>query len=81
MAAGLPILVSDCPSQANVVSENDCGIIHESENAEEMAQGVLHLFKKKDEYEQLSKNATEAIKKKYNIPEMAKAINQLYESI
>ena len=38
-------------------------------------------FKKIKAFVVTSSNAIEAIKKKYNVPEMSKAINQLYESI
>lgn len=81
MAAGLPILVSDCPSQANIVKENGCGIVHSSENSKEMADGILQLYKDKNVYANMSSRAKDAALKKYNIPEMAKAINKVYDSI
>ena len=81
MAAGLPILVSDCPSQANIVKENRCGIIHSSENPKEMADGILQLYKDKNVYSNMSSRAKDAALTKYNISEMAKAINKVYDSI
>ena len=81
MAAGLPILVSDCPSQANIVKENGCGIVHSSENPKEMADGILKLYKDKNIYSNMSSRAKDAALTKYNIPKMAKAINKVYDSI
>lgn len=81
MAAGLPIVVSDCPSQANVVVASNCGLIHKSEDFEEMARHILFLRSNHAAYESMSNNAREAALTKYNLNVMKKALEEAYSSL
>jgi glycosyltransferase involved in cell wall biosynthesis len=43
MAFGLAQVVSDCPAQARIIREADCGIVHRAEDAEDMARALRQL--------------------------------------
>lgn len=40
MAFDLPVIVSDCPAQANVIRKRGTGLIHEAGNAEDLANKI-----------------------------------------
>lgn len=55
MAMGLPILMAVPEGEATqIVSDNECGIIVEPENARAIADAVVRLYSDKDLYERLS---------------------------
>ncbi|RJQ68912.1 MAG: glycosyltransferase family 1 protein [Desulfobacteraceae bacterium] len=44
MACGLPLIVTDVPGNADIVKENNCGLIVQAKAPREIARGLLHLW-------------------------------------
>jgi glycosyltransferase involved in cell wall biosynthesis len=44
MASGLPLVVTNVPGNEDIVQDNGCGIIVESENTDSMAEGLVQLI-------------------------------------
>lgn len=80
MAFGKPIVVSDCPSQANLVRKFNCGLVHLDRDSKGFAEQVLKLYQDKVLYQQLSDNASQATKNELNWKVLSKQIIKAYES-
>ncbi len=78
MAFGKPIVVSDCPSQANLVRKFNCGLVHEAQDGKGLADQILQLYSDKSLYAQLSKNASEATKNELNWKVLSQQIINAY---
>lgn len=81
MALGLPQVVSDCPSQANLISSTHAGLVHKAGNAEDLAEKLMDLYNSKDLREKISQDSISAMvntwdwdKKKGNLLELYKII-------
>lgn len=81
MACGLPIIVSDCPSQANIVKLNNCGGIHQANNISSIKEEILKLYNNKNHYKTQSKNAKKAAYEKYNFDNAKSRLIELYDTI
>ncbi|NND77495.1 MAG: glycosyltransferase family 4 protein [Flavobacteriales bacterium] len=79
LAFGLPIIVSNCLTQQNLVEQYECGLTFEEKNVEQFADRVLTLHRDKDLYKRYSKNAIEAIQNKLNWDIVAKDLIRLYQ--
>ncbi|MDW3194404.1 MAG: glycosyltransferase family 4 protein [Cytophagales bacterium] len=80
MAFGKPIVVSDCPSQANLVRKFNTGLVHKAQDSKGFAAQVLKLYQDKALYEQLSENASQATKNELNWKVLSKQIVKAYEA-
>lgn len=60
LALGKPILVSDCPAQAGIVESYNCGLIFRDGDAENLAERILFLYRERENYKQMQKNALTA---------------------
>jgi glycosyltransferase involved in cell wall biosynthesis len=80
MAFGMPVVVSDCPSQVNVVEESDCGLVFKAEDIDDFTHKILQL-EDQPIYERLSKNAVASVKSKYNFDVSKKKLIKLYEQL
>ena len=65
MSFGKPIIVSDCPSQENVVIEEKCGLVFKEKDSKMFSEKVLQLFHDAKLYSEAGQNAIRAIKGKY----------------
>lgn len=66
MAMGKPILVSDCPSQANLVREENCGMVHKADDADDLAEKIYDLFKNKALAKEMGERGKAAVFTKYS---------------
>ena len=80
MGFGIPVIVSDCPAQANVINRSEGGLVFKAEDTDDfiakikaMDNPVLH--------ERLSKNAFASVKSKYNFSVSKKNLTNLYEQL
>jgi glycosyltransferase involved in cell wall biosynthesis len=76
----LPVIVSDCPPQQNVIETWNAGLVFESENSEDLVQQILKL-KNSTNYRQMCLNAKESIIKQYNWNNASKELKNLYIQI
>lgn len=81
MAFGLPIVVSDCPAQANVALDYNCGLVHKAGDSNELAQCFISLYKEKELFAQMQENAKNIVREKFNWEKTGNSIIDLYTSL
>lgn len=81
LAFGKPIIVSDCIPQKQLVEEESCGIIFQSENVQEFVDAVENIYRNPKESGQMGKNGKNAVENKYNVSQYGKVLVDLYESL
>jgi glycosyltransferase involved in cell wall biosynthesis len=81
MAGSRPLLVSDCPAQANVVNKTECGLVFEAGNAEDMAHCLLELYNNPTEARKMGENGLRAVHEKYHWEETSKGLISLYKNL
>ncbi len=57
MASGLPLVVTDVPGNEDIVRENGCGTIVRSNDVDDMARGLMEMFRDPIRREKLGKLA------------------------
>ncbi|MGA1978278.1 MAG: glycosyltransferase family 4 protein [Bacteroidales bacterium] len=80
MALGKPVIVSDCTAQANFVKKENCGLVFEAGNPDELCDRIIELTGRK-EYELFSRNAAACIKEKYNWEIYGARLIELYSGL
>ena len=81
VAYGLPILVSDCPSQVQVVNQHDCGAVHRADSPEDFALKLQELVSDPEAYVRRSENGLAAMLKERNWEAAAARLVDAYGSI
>lgn len=61
MAMGKPVIVSDCPAQAEVIEAAHCGLIHKADDPVSLAEKILYLINNEEEKLIMGVNAKKAI--------------------
>lgn len=80
MALSKPIVVSDCTSQQNLVEKYKCGLVFSDRNAKDFADKIITIYKDKDYYKELSKNASSAVRENLNWETTSKNLTNIYNS-
>ena len=80
MALGKPVIVSDCTAQANFVNRENCGLVFEAGNSDELCDRIIKLTDR-NEYDRLSKNASACVKEKYNWENYGRRLIELYSGL
>ena len=81
MHYGLPIIVSDCPSQKIIVEQDNCGLVFEAGNVGDLKKCILQLYNDQNFRNELGLKGKQKVVEKYNWETAGKAINALYEGI
>lgn len=81
MAIGKPLIVSDCPAQAEVVRNTGSGLIFEAGNPEDLADKIDWMYSHEVERIQYGRKAEMAVLQKWNWEETSKDLVSLYEQI
>lgn len=81
MSLGKPIIVSDCPPQADIINKFKCGLVFESENELHFANQVLKIYRDKDFAYELGKNAEKAISDVLNWDIQSEELIEVYKTI
>ncbi|MCB9208117.1 MAG: glycosyltransferase family 4 protein [Ignavibacteriales bacterium] len=76
-----PLLVSNCKPQQKVVEEENCGLVFESENANDFADKILMLKNNPDLCIQMGENGNKAVLEKFNTEVAKKQLVKLYENL
>lgn len=80
MTFGIPVIVSNCTAQEQVVAESHCGLVHEAGNAADLVARIRQL----DDpslHDLLGANAADAVKIKYNFTAAGNRLLELYDRI
>jgi glycosyltransferase involved in cell wall biosynthesis len=81
LSLGLPVIVSDCDSQKELVDRFKCGVSYAAENEQELALNIIDLYEKDQLLYEMSQNAIECIVDELNWNVSAKSLVQLYEEL
>lgn len=81
MAGSKPIIVSDCPSQVNIINDAECGLVHKAEEHESLARCILKYVEDPDLQKSHGLNARKAIESKYNWALTSKALIDHYNQL
>ena len=74
-----PIIVSDCKPQAKIVTEEQCGLVFKSEDADDLAQKVITLYQNKEMRIKMGENGKKAVEATYNTKNFGKNLVNLYD--
>jgi glycosyltransferase involved in cell wall biosynthesis len=81
MAAGLPIVASDLPYQAQVIGVNNVGLLAKPEEPETFARAILQLLEDHELAVELGENGRKAFMAHYSWESQEEALDQYYRSI
>ncbi|MEX1014416.1 MAG: glycosyltransferase, partial [Candidatus Paceibacterota bacterium] len=81
MHAGLPVIASDFPLWREIIEGNNCGLLVNPLNPNEIAEAILWLYNNPDKAREMGRNGQKAVKEKYNWEQEEKKLLQLYETI
>ena len=68
MYGGLPMLVSDCPSQVSLVRSMEAGIIHRAGDAQDFAEKLLELLGNRDDMRRMGEAGRRASRGEWSWP-------------
>ncbi len=82
MAMGKPLVVSDCPSQANLVRKENCGTVHKAGDAVDLAKQIYDLYLNRKLSNEMGERGKQAILTKYSweiacAPELKKIYDEI----
>lgn len=80
MAFGKPVIVSDCTAQKNLVEAEDCGLVFEAGNSDQLYNCVQKISSP-ELYKHLQKNAEKCVLQKYNWEQSGKELISLYSHV
>ena len=80
MGLGLPLLVSNCDSQENVVRKTNSGEVFENKNVVDMIAKLNKLVGDEDKFNYISKNNVELVKEYYHWDVAGKELLKVYDN-
>ena len=81
MSMNKPVIVSDCPTQKNLVEKEQCGLVHKADDAEDLATKIIMLYDNKTLRETYGTNAKRAVIKEYNWRKTGRNLITLYANL
>ncbi len=81
MAMGKPVVVSDSTAQANVIKQEDCGLVHKANDHIDLAEKLLQLLENKDEAKRFGNNGKQAVLKRWNWKVTSQELVNLYNNL
>lgn len=76
-----PVIVTDCIPLKRIVEECKCGVVIQSKDHNELANGVISLYENKEHAKQLGENGKKAVEQKYNWENAGANLVGLYRSL
>lgn len=76
----LPLVVSDCDAQSEVVKSSSCGFVHEERNVNDLADKIKRLAKDEELRIEMGENGYQALREKYSWEKVSKQLITLYEA-
>lgn len=81
MSAGLPVIASNFAVWSQIIKENECGIMVDPLNPDEIARAIEYLAKNPELRRKMGENAKKAVIEKYNWEEESKKLISLYDKL
>lgn len=80
MAAGVPVVASDCGGICEVVESGETGLLVEAGDSEALAAAIVELLEDHSLSRLLSRHAAEAVARRFDARRMCEAYERLYSS-
>ena len=80
MTFGKPVIASDCTAQANVINLENCGLVFEAGNSEQLLNCILKI-NNQEIYNQFQQNAERSVMQKYNWEISGKELVKAYSNL
>ncbi len=81
MAMSRPIVVSDCPPQVRVAEEEQCGLVHQAGNAQDLADKILELYRNSELRQTMGCNGQKAVRERYNWQQTSRDLIEMYNAL
>lgn len=81
MAAGIPVLASDCISIKRVIDETDSGVTYVYDSPENLAVKLGELYLDRENLRLMGANGRKAVREHYNWENSANSLIQMYRSL
>ncbi len=81
MAAGIPVLASDCISIKRVIDETDSGITYVYDSPENLALKLRELYLDRENLRLMGENGRKAVRERYNWENSAASLIKMYCSL
>jgi len=78
MLFGKPLITSDCLPQANIVIEEQCGLVYKWDSPIDLSKKVISLYENPELAFSMGQNGMRAVKRKYNTEIMGKEFIERY---
>ena len=80
MSLGLPLVVSDCPAQEQLVRNINCGLVFKSRSSDQYIQRINELNTDRHNARKLGSNGSEAVKGEWSWEKKSEQLLELYAS-
>lgn len=80
MVCGKPLVVSDSTAQANLVSEEHCGLVHKADDPHDLAEKIFYLYQNKSEAMAMGESGKRAVLTKWSWDLAVKQLLQMYKT-
>jgi len=81
MSLGKPLVVSNCPPQAQIVISENAGLVHEADDARDMANKIYSLYTNESLRKEMGINDRNAVLNRWNWKEPSQDLIRSYHSI
>ena len=76
-----PIIATNCDPLVRIIKQTDSGLIYESNNASELTEKIIELWKTPQKREAFGENGKKAVFEIYNWEKTSRQLIDLYRSI
>lgn len=81
MATGLPIVSTDIPGNAEVITNGKTGLLAPVKDADSLATGVVYILKNPDKARSMSRAAYEHVFRNFSFHQMIAAVERIYSEV
>lgn len=79
LACGIPAVVTDFPGQADLIRDEDCGVVIPEQNPDALAMAVKTIFESPEERKAMGARARDAIVRSHSWEERAEVTSKIIE--
>ncbi len=81
MCASIPLVVSDFPGFRELVENENCGLLVDPNNTEQISEALILLLKNPEKAKKMGENGRKAIAERYNWETEGKKLLEVYEHL
>ena len=81
MLLGKSLVVSNCTPQAQIVTEGECGLVFENDNAHDLSQKIIELYTNGELCNQMGANGKRMVLDKYNTSHFGQVLADNYKEL